>query len=209
MTRVPIRTKLAAALAVPLAGLCILTTLEVIETSRDVSRVHNQTGLARASIGPTGVLARLQDERTWSVVELSGSTALITPPVEDYGQARGDTDDAIAAFRDTLAHEDARVQRAYEPALANLAGLGAIRASIDGNTAPRGLAQIPFANDIYTQYSDLIQPFFEATNRVALAVDDSELRQWTTLVGLASQQVETLGNLARRVVIDASMGDGI
>ncbi|HZM39004.1 MAG TPA: hypothetical protein VFB94_07810, partial [Acidimicrobiales bacterium] len=76
MYRVPIRTKLAAALAVPLAGLCLVTTLEVIETSRDVSRVHDQTRLARAAIGPTGVLSRLQDERTWSVVELSGASSL-------------------------------------------------------------------------------------------------------------------------------------
>jgi signal transduction histidine kinase len=209
MTRVPIRTKLAAALAVPLAGLSLLTALEVIETSQDVSRVHDQTRLARASIGPTGVLTRLQDERTWSVVELSGSDSLVTSPVADYGQARGETDDAIAAFRDTVAHEDETVRRAYAPALDNLADLAAIRATIDGNTAPRGLDQVPFANDIYTRYSDLIQPFFEATNRVALAVDDAELRQWTTLVGRSAQQVETLGNLARRVVMDASLGDGI
>jgi signal transduction histidine kinase len=209
MYRVPIRTKLAAALAVPLAGLCLVTTLEVIETSRDVSRVHDQTRLARASIGPTGVLSRLQDERTWSVVELSGADSLITAPVSDYAQARGQTDDAVAAFRDTLRHEDERVRRAYEPALDDLADLAAIRAAIDGNTAARGMEQIPFANDIYTRYSDLIQPFFEATNRVALAIDDAELRQWTTLVGRAAQQVETLGNLARRVVMDATLGDGI
>jgi len=207
--RVPIRTKLAAALAVPLAGLCLVTTLEVIETSRDVSRVHDQTRLARAAIGPTGVLSRLQDERTWSVVELSGASSLITSPVADYAQARKQTNEAIAAFRNTLDHEDERVRRAYEPALGDLADLTAIRAAIDANTAPRGLEQAPFANDIYTRYADLIQPFFDATDRVALAVDDAELRQWTTLVGRAAQQVETLGNLARRVIMDATLGDGI
>jgi signal transduction histidine kinase len=209
MYRVPIRTKLAAALAVPLAGLCLVTTLEVIETSRDVSRVHDQTRLARAAIGPTGVLTRLQDERSWTVVELTGSDALVETPVQDYGRARSETDDAIAAFRDALADEGATVRRAYAPALDNLADLTAIRASIDQDTAPRGLDQVPFANDLYTRYSDLIQPFFDATNRVALAVDDAELRQWTTLMGRSAQQVETLGNLARQVVMAASLGDGI
>src|SRR4029453_4501963 len=58
-------------------------------------------------------------------------------------------------------------------------------------------------------HSYLSHPIFHATGRVALAVDDGELRQWTTLVGRAAQQVETLGNLARRVVMDASLGDGI
>ena len=209
MYRVPIRTKLAAALAVPLAGLCLITTLEVIETSRDVSRVHSQTRLARAAMGPTGVLTRLQDERSWTVVELTGADALVQTPVQDYDQARSETDDAIAAFRDAVADEGETVRRAYAPALDNVADLAAIRASVDQDTAPRGLDQVPFANDVYTRYSDLLQPFFEATNRVALAVDDAELRQWTTLVGRSAQQVETLGNLARQVVVDASLGDGI
>src|SRR5262245_22343210 len=154
MYRVPIRTKLAAALAVPLAGLCLITTLEVIETSRDVSRVHSQTRLARAAMGPTGVLTRLQDERSWTVVELTGSDALVETPVQDYDQARSQTDDAIAAFRDAVADEDETVRRAYAPALDNVADLAAIRAAVDQDTAPRGLDQVPFANDLYTRYSD-------------------------------------------------------
>ena len=35
---VPIRIKLAAALAVPLLGLCLITAIEVVDTARDVAR---------------------------------------------------------------------------------------------------------------------------------------------------------------------------
>jgi signal transduction histidine kinase len=209
MKRVPIRIKLAAALAVPLLGLCLITAIEVVDTARDVERVHDQTELARASIGPAGVLTEIQDERTWTVTELIGADALIGVPVTDYDEAWNATDQAIAAFRDTVAGSSETVQNAYRPALDNLSALEEIRASVQNNTEVRGLDQVPFADQVFTSYGELIEPFFDATERVAIAVDDSELRQWTTLVGRASQQVEGLANLSRRLALDSSLGDGI
>jgi signal transduction histidine kinase len=211
MYRVPIRTKLAAALTVPLLGLCVITGIEVVDTARDVERVHAQTDLARASIGPTGVLTRLQNERTWTVTELVGADGLVGAPVTGYDTAWGETDQAIAAFRDTIAESGETVRRAYRPALDNLSELQEIRASVEANTAARGVdqAQLAFANDIYSAYAQLTEPFFAATSRVAIAVDDSELRQWTTLAGRAARQVEVLADLSRQIVLDASFGDGI
>ena len=52
MRRIPIRMKLAAALAVPLIGLFFITVVEVAETAADVDDVRAQTALARASSGP-------------------------------------------------------------------------------------------------------------------------------------------------------------
>jgi len=209
MIRVPIRTKLAAALAVPLVGLCAITAIEVADTSADVERVHRQTELARASIGPTGILTLLQNERTWTVVELIGAESLIQSPSDDYAEARQQTDQAIAAFRDTISQASDEVEQAYQPALDNLAALEDVRSSVDANTDPRGLEQVEFANGIFADFSDLTEPFFEATDRVAIAVDDAELRQWTTLVGRSAEQVEVLANLSRQVVLDSSLGDGI
>ena len=209
MIRVPIRTKLAAALAVPLVGLCAITAIEVADTSADVERVHRQTELARASIGPTGILTLLQNERTWTVVELIGAESLIQSPSDDYAEARQQTDQAIAAFRDTISQASDEVEQAYQPALDNLAALEDVRSSVDANTDPRGLEQVEFANGIFSDFSDLTEPFFEATDRVAIAVDDAELRQWTTLVGRSAEQVEVLANLSRQVVLDSSLGDGI
>ena len=46
MRRIPIRMKLAAALAVPLIGLFFITVVEVAETAADVDDVRAQTELA-------------------------------------------------------------------------------------------------------------------------------------------------------------------
>ena len=54
MRRVPIRMKLAAALAVPLLALTTVTFLEVARTSDDVADIREQTDLAGAAIGPPG-----------------------------------------------------------------------------------------------------------------------------------------------------------
>ena len=59
MRRVPIRMKLAAALAVPLVALVCVTIFEVIQSARDVQRVREQTALAEASIGPVSLLSIL------------------------------------------------------------------------------------------------------------------------------------------------------
>jgi signal transduction histidine kinase len=201
--------KLAGALAVPLFGLFLITVIEVRHTGQQVSDVRAQSELARAAIGPSGVLSTLQDERTWAVVDLIGFSGQITAPVAGYDESRQATNEAIAAFRSTLADTSPAVARAYEPALDNLAELEQVRADIDANAAPRDLSNVGFADDVFGRYSALIAPFFDADTRVALAVDDAELRRWTTLVGAVNRSNETLANLARTTILEGVIGDGI
>ena len=94
MRRIPIRMKLAAALAVPLIGLFFITVVEVAETAADVDDVRAQTALARASVGPSGVITAMQNERTWAVVEMIGQENAVQPPVEGYDESRRLTDEA-------------------------------------------------------------------------------------------------------------------
>ena len=209
MIRVPIRTKLAAALAVPLVGLCAITAIEVADTSADVERVHRQTELARASIGPTGILTLLQNERTWTVVELIGAESLIQSPVR---RLRGGPAADRPGHRRVPGHDQPGQRRggAGVPARARQPRRAGGRPQLGRRQhRPPRPRQVPFANDIFSAYSDLTEPFFEATDRVAIAVDDAELRQWTTLVGRSAEQVEVLANLSRQVVLDSSLGDGI
>ena len=131
MRRVPIRMKLAAALTVPMLGLFLITVVEVIDTTSEVDRVRSQTDLARGALGPSGLITTLQNERTWAVVELIGQESSVQVAVTSYEESRRQTDDAIAAFRETLSDESAAVGTAYEPALANLEGLADIRSAID------------------------------------------------------------------------------
>ena len=199
MRRVPIRMKLAAALMVPLLGLVFVTVIEVAETAADVDDVRDQTELARASVGPSGVITSLQNERTWAVVELIGQETAVTPPVVGYEESRRVTDEAIAEFRDTLQSQVAA--GAYSEAMAGLDRLTELRQQIDANTGARDMSNVQPSNEVYDAYYDLIGPFLDANNRVVLAIDDSQLRQATSLVVTTTRQLEVLSELARSSIL--------
>jgi len=201
--------KLAVALAVPLLGLLVITAVEVAHTARHVDRVRSQTQLARATVGPAGLIAALQNERTWAAADLIGASDQIVAQVKGYPATRDDTDQAITRFRAAARAEGPAVVSAYAPALARLDGLAAVRRKIDTSTLPRSLANTKFGNEIFTTYSDMITPFFDANTRVALAIDDTELREWTTLTTVATRQGETIANLARQTILDGVVGGGI
>jgi hypothetical protein len=57
--RIPIRIKLAAALAVPLIAMGLVTLVEVVSVARDAREVRDQTDLATATIGPNGLITAL------------------------------------------------------------------------------------------------------------------------------------------------------
>src|SRR4029453_3814492 len=86
LRRVPIRMKLAAALAVPLFALAAVTFFEVARTSGAVRDIREQTALAKAAIGPAGLITTLQNERTWMSVEIVGWGDLAARPVRGYGE---------------------------------------------------------------------------------------------------------------------------
>jgi signal transduction histidine kinase len=209
MRRIPIRMKLAAALAVPLIGLFFITVVEVAETAADVDDVRAQTALARASVGPSGVITGIQNERTWAVVEMIGQENAVQAPVEGYDESRRLTDEAISAFRETLQGGSEAAADAYAQALGTLDGLDELRATIDANTAPRDLANVGAANEAYQEYFALIRPFLDANSRVALAIDDAELRQATSLVDITTRQLETLSELARSSILEITLGGGL
>ncbi len=209
MRRIPIRMKLAAALTVPLLGLFLITIVEVVDTAQEVNRVRSQTDLARASIGPSGLITNLQNERTWTVVELIGQETSIQPPIVGYDESRAATNQAITAFRETLRGEGAVANAAYEEALANLDELEEVRASIDASTTVKDLSNVPFSDEIYASYARMIRPFLDANTRVALAIDDAQLRQATSLVDTTTRQLETLSDLARNSIMEIILGGGI
>jgi signal transduction histidine kinase len=209
MRRTPIRVKLGVALAVPLLGLFLITVIEVAGTAGDVAEVRRQTALARASIGPSGLITSLQNERTWAVTELIGQETAIQPPIVGYDESRAVTDQAISAFRDTLGDASGETAAAYEPALTSLAGLNDLRARIDESTGPRDLTNVEFSDEIYTGYAEMIEPFLDANTQVALAVDDAQLRQATSLVDTTTRQIENVADLARITIMEVGLGGGL
>ena len=197
MRRVPIRMKLAAALAVPMAGLFLITTAEVLETTREVAQARSQTALARSATGPNGLITTLQNERTWAVVDLIGFQNDLQAPVVGYEDTRRQTDQAVAAFRDTIADESEAVRDAYRPALANLAGLTDLRTSIDDSSGPATCPTSRSPTRCTSGTPRRSAPFLDANAQVSVGVDDAELREAASLVSNTSRQVETTSDLAR------------
>src|SRR4029453_14896092 len=140
--RIPIRMKLAAALAVPLLALFVRTGVEVADRAREVGELRSQAALpraaggpggpctdlrspaalARAAVGPGGLINRLQDESTWTVIDLTGATGGgVHAPVESYEATRRATDEALAGLRAEVESGGEAVAAAYAPARARSA----------------------------------------------------------------------------------------
>jgi signal transduction histidine kinase len=212
LRRVPIRLKLAAALSIPLLALTAVTVLEVLKSADEVDEIRDQTDLAKAAIGPSGLIASLQNERTWPGIDLVGFGGQVTVPVEGYEETRAETDRALDEFRERVTSEGDAIAAAYEPALAGLVELEQLRADIDANVAavnPRTLDNNgDFSQQVFERYTTLIEPFFDATTRIALAIDDPELRQGTEMADASTRQIEVLSLLASKVIRDATTTEG-
>ena len=117
MRRIPIRMKLAGALAVPLVALGAVTILEVLQATRDAQRVRDQSTLAEASIGPVSLLSLLENERNAAAVYLLKAEDAFALPVKDNAEARRFVDEALTDFRAEIDDRGGEIQAAYTPAL--------------------------------------------------------------------------------------------
>ena len=208
MRRVPIRMKLAGALAVPLAALVVVTLLEVVQSAADASRVREQTDLAEAAVGPLSLLSVIEDERNASAVYVMNLGDLVQLPIEDQQAARQVTDEAAAAFRAEVDGRGDAVSAAYAPALAQLDALGDLRAQIDAvPPEQRSIVNISAVISIFDGYSEIMDTFFAANKRVALAIDDPDLRRGAELTDLSARQTDTLARLVRELLLAFAGGE--
>ena len=191
MRRVPIRMKLAGALAVPLSALVVVTTLEVRNAADEASRINDQTALAEISLGPTSILSALEWERNAVSVAMVGMEDAFSLPTEDPVEAAAVTDEAIETFRAEVERQDQRVIDAYAPAFAALDGLDALRAvEADTPEADRVILNIDNVSGLFDDYTAIRDQLVEVNRRVAVAIDDPILRQGAELVDLNSTQTD-------------------
>jgi hypothetical protein len=207
---VPIRLKVAAALAVPLVAMGIMALAEIASVSRDASATREQTRLATATIGPNGLITGLQNERNWMAAYLVGVEATMELEVVGFDQTRADTDNALAQFRDELATRDQTAQDAYAPALAGLDDLAQLRSDIDAAvaSAPRTLANIGRTTEYFDRFTTLIDPFFDGMSRISVATDDRDLREGASLNATVSRQLELVPRIANALVLPANITTG-
>ena len=206
MRRIPIRAKLAAALSVPLVALFLLSGLEVVNLTAEVDEIETQTEIATAAVGPGGLITHLQNERTFAAVKSVGSDESlgVRVPVQGYDETRALTDEALAMVHEELAQRGPEVQAAYAPALEGLDALAQLRTDITANTRLPEYnteANGEFQNQIYQRYTQLIRPFFDATDKVARAVDDEDLREGVVQVNTASRNIELYLDLVRTLAV--------
>jgi HAMP domain-containing protein len=208
--RIPIRTKLATALAVPLLALGGLTALVIVQSSRAAEEAREQAELAEAAIGPVSVLSVLENERNAAAVHLLGLTGQFALPVEDNAEARQITDASIDELRARIESDGGAVEEAYSPALDQLDALAELRAQID--TVPdgqRGLDNIQLVSERFDDYSALMAPLFAANRQVAVTVDDAELRRGSELVDLSGRQTNLIAILVRDLLLSFIGDDNV
>jgi signal transduction histidine kinase len=195
------------ALAVPLVALVIVTALEVYQSAEEARDVRDQTSLAEASIGPASLLSLLEDERNAAGVYMLDAQDAFALPVEDNAQAREATDKEVAEFREQVESLGGEVEAAYGPALDAMDGIDELRNQIDSFEGTRSLQNIEPTIEIFDAYGPFMAPFFEANKRVALAIDNPELRRGAELVDLSSRQTDLIAQLTRDLLLAFIGGD--
>ncbi|HEX8804390.1 MAG TPA: nitrate- and nitrite sensing domain-containing protein, partial [Acidimicrobiales bacterium] len=199
--RIPIRLKLTAALAIPIAALLIVATLEVLQSAREADEVRDQTQLAEASIGPSGLISNLQNERNFGSVYLIGFDDTLQLPVDSYEEAKTATDESLDSFRDDIAAKGGDVEQAYAPAMEALDQLESLRNTVDSYEGERDLNNQEVSDPVFQGYTEIISAFFEANTKVALAIDDPTLRRGAELSDLASRQTDAIARLIRSLLL--------
>jgi signal transduction histidine kinase len=205
--RIRIRTKLAAALAVPLAALVVMASLEVVRASAQASDVRDQAEIATASLGPGSLVIRLQDERNRAALDLIGMGDATDLAVETNEEARELTDEAITELRAELEARGAETAAVFAPSLSAMEDLEGLRSAIDTYAGPIDFSNTDFANEVFSRYTVVTEAFFDATTRIAAVVDDPSLRTGVHLIDRSNRQSEMRARLVREVILMVLTGE--
>jgi signal transduction histidine kinase len=201
-----IRTKLAAALAVPLVALVIVAAVEVDRAAVAADDARAEADLATATIGPGSFLINLQNERNRASIDLIGLGQATTLPVDNNPQARGITDTSLQDLRSQLASQGPEVNSAFAPALGMIDDLAKLRQDIDAYKGPQDLTNSVFANEVFTRYTTIIESFFDSVSTIGLSIDDADLRNGVEIIDASAREGELRARIVRAVVLATLQG---
>jgi signal transduction histidine kinase len=204
--RIPIRLKLTAALAIPIAALLVVAALEVVQSRDEASEVQEQTDLAESSIGPGGLIGALENERNYGSVWIMGFERTVRIPVEDFDDAMGQTDQALDEFREVVESKGGTVAEAYAPAFESLQQLDDLRTTVTEFNGDRNPDQQSIADPMFQSYTEILAALFEANTQVALAIDDPTLRRGAELLDLTNRQTDAIARLIRQFLLSGLRG---
>jgi len=181
-----IRYKLMAAFAVPLIILVAVAGLEVTSSVRQMSTVNQESSLAKASVGPGGVVQALQTEREDAVLSvlaaaqdlpatLQGLNPGVAGITEKPAVVQAATDSALSAFQTSVDREGRQSEAAYENVFVDLALLHQARAEWAAAGTNTSANYRSIADELYKQYTSLIGTLITATSQVPYQITDSTL----------------------------------
>lgn len=208
--RIPIRLKLAGALALPMLALIGVASLEVSRANDRADEVIHDTELATAAVGPGSLIISLQDERNYSGAYIIGMENTLVLAVGSLEEARGNTDAARAELEQFIAASGPEVEAAFGPGLESLtAALAQIRADIDASPFERSMdignvAQSQFVSEIVDRYTGLVNVLIDGTSSLAFDVDDPDLRTGVELIALATTNSERTIDAASTILAPLS-----
>jgi hypothetical protein len=158
------------ALAVALLGVLVLAGLGAADSLRAGTRAERVRGLAPFTGALTTLVQELQLERSLSAEPSA------TPALEE---ARRSVDAAAADYRDAavrveISDRDRRLHQRLDTGLAQLAGLTALRGSVD---APAGTGQAASAATVFRRYTEIVGVLLTVGGEIGLseAGQDAEL----------------------------------
>lgn len=207
--RIPIRAKVAGALALPLVGLVAAVAIGVSASDsvgRDVTR---QTELVSASVGPAGLIGALQDERNLALTAMLGLDGALPLEVDDPDAARRATDAAGTVLHHAISGQRDQLRGDYAAALESLTSLADLRARVDAAAATPGPANREAAHEVFAGYTTMVAALFASHDRFSLVVDDSTIRQGDDLVHYGSHAADAVAQLAERLIYIGTGPGGI
>ncbi|MGH9110891.1 MAG: nitrate- and nitrite sensing domain-containing protein [Acidimicrobiales bacterium] len=204
--RIPIRRKLAAALAIPITALLVVAGIEVAQSLRDRDEVAAQTELATASVGPSGLITAIQNERNYAGVWLLGFADVVEMPVTSFDEAKAATDQAAKAFRADIERKSGDAETTYASALEALDDLTEAREQIDSFEGELQPSNIDISDPNFQIYTDVVVDLFDANSQVALAIDDPVLRRGVELADIASRQTDMIARTIRSLLFSGLSG---
>ena len=193
----------AAVLAIPLLAVLVLAGVGTAAGLRDGFRAERVRGLAPFNEALTTLVQQLQRERSLSVAGDTGDDAAL-------GVARRAVDGAAAAYRDAavrvdISDRDRRLHQRLDAGLTELAGLGALRASVDG---PAATADPEVARaGVFRRYTAIVGGLLAVGAEIGLqeAGQDAGLQRAVGAAGVFSRALE-LADREREAAAQAAAG---
>jgi Nitrate and nitrite sensing len=141
--------------------------------------------------GLRDLVSALQDERNAAFVTITGVAAPSDGSVAD-ADVRGTTDETLADL---------------DPAVVeSLDGLTRLRSDVDSRPSPADLTQVPFADEIFDRYSELIASMLDASDDEAMEITEPEARRGAQLLSTGLRQTEVVAQLIQTTLIGPITG---